>query len=450
MSSNLNFNLIKEAFNEELLLENHKILIKNKQNLLVVDKASELKSHKYSLGTLLHFIKLEAKKDERTFDELTTIKNISTYFINKLNKPSSFLSINKIIEKLRNKILGNGFKTNLEIAYQIQNCIAASLIRTRVKDERKNFSQEEMDKNWNLNEYFGHIYVINLDDRPDAKDPTKFQKRLNRVKEDLEKIGGCSFERLSATYGAYDLDKSVWNRVDDNSFGLQGEELDRSHMGQAGCFMSHYRVIKDANNKYIEGQKELEEAQNQLKEAKSDQQIQQAQENIKKANHKVKMYSSILILEDDNGFGFVRKNKGAPATVEMDGAGVEFRKVMEDLPEDWDMLYLVTVECGKNGKKWMEAKSRDHSEHLKRLKYGLLTNAIAINNKAYPILMESLSKIDDSNSTFRPVDHQYALLHKKIKAFTPVVPLAYQQAGDSCITEGSMDEPWNGTWLRGF
>jgi hypothetical protein len=41
-------------------------------------------------------------------------------------------------------------------------------------------------------------------------------------------------------------------------------------------------------------------------------------------------------------------------------------------------------------------------------------------------------------------------LHKSIKAFTPVKAVAYQAAGESAITEGKINEPWNGAWDRGF
>jgi len=161
-------------------------------------------------------------------------------------------------------------------------------------------------------------------------------------------------------------------------------------------------------------------------------------------------YSTILILEDDNGFGFLEKPHSGPVRVNREGAAAEFRQVMRELPEDWDMVYFNSVECGSNGLQWMQAKSPSYSEHLNRLQYGLLTNAIAIHDRAYPVILKALSKIDDPSKQFRPVDHEYALLHKELKAFTPKKPLAYQTSGQSAITGGVQSEPWNGTWTRGF
>ena len=308
---------------------------------------------------------------------------------------------------------------------------------------------EDLDTNWNLNDFFGHVYVINLDDNPNGKDSTQFSRRLARITADLDKIGRCVFERVRATYGAVELDRRVWDRIDDNSFHLtNSEELDRQHRGQAGCFMSHYRVIQDANAKHLQAQVELADALALLDKAVGQDERKIVQIAIEQAKAKITEYSSILILEDDNGFGFLNKHdEKTPAEVQMTGAGVLFRKVMSELDDDWDMLYLVSVECGKDGKNWARAPSPSFSENLNRLKYGLLTNAIAINSKAYSVILRALSKIDDEKMRLRPVDHEYAQLQASLNVFTPKKPLAYQAAGESSITNFGIEEPWNGTWF---
>lgn len=291
------------------------------------------------------------------------------------------------------------------------------------------------DKNWGLNDYFGHVYVINLDDT--AKSGDRFARNLQRITRDLHNVGCQTFERFRATDGATELEESVWKRVDDNSLNLEpGVELDRQHKAQAGCFMSHYRVIKDAQEKH-------QHAIQMLRMAKNDNERTAAEVAIKE-------YDSILILEDDNGFGWVNKPPIGPATVNMQGSGNAFKQIMRELPKDWDMLYLLSIECGPKGTGWMKAKSPSFSKHLNRLQYGLLTNAVAINSRAYPIILKALSKIDDPLQKFRPVDHEYARLHKKLNVFTPKHPLAYQAPGESSIIEASRAEPWNGVWDRGL
>lgn len=313
-------------------------------------------------------------------------------------------------------------------------------------EELNKLNEEQLDKDWNLNQYFGHIYVINLKDKPGSE--PKNGKKLEAVAADLNKIGCQIFERLEATWGA-DLPKEVWQRVEDNSWNLpEGERLDKQHMGQAGCFMSHYRVIKDANDKFELAKKELEEVQGRLQVAKSLDEQNSIIKLIQEKEKRVREYSSILILEDDNGFGFVEKQgKGIPAKVSLKGAGVEFRQVMKELKEEWDMLYLVAVDSLR----WMKKIFPTYSSHLNRLNGGLLTNAVAINSKAYPVILEALGKINSAQS-YRPVDHAYAALHGCLVAVTPKKPLTYQMPGKSSITGGSSNEPWNGTWDpdRGF
>jgi len=370
-------------------------------------------------------------------------------------------SIGANLKEIKNILWDDAFLP-LKLLFFPRHTIKAKIIDTKsdslttifhqtiAQNQLATMSPEELDKNWKLNDYFPNIRVINLDDKPGSADPTKFKRRLDRITDDLNNIGGATFERLRATYGALELSREVWSRVQDNSFNLTGEEQDRTHKAQAGCYMSHYRAVKEASDKYDAALKELEEAKALLKNSNNLNEEQNALHLIEGAQAKVKRYSNVLVLEDDNGMGFVKKpDANTLATVEMKGSGIGFRKVMQELPQDWHMLYFCTAECGKEGKRWI-VPSPQHSEHLNRLDYGLLCNALAINHTAYPVILKALSKIDDPTKPFRPLDHEYAMLHGKLNVFSPKNPLAYQGAGDSSISVGTSNEPWNGTWDRGF
>lgn len=304
-------------------------------------------------------------------------------------------------------------------------------------------------ENWELNKHFGHVFVINLTDPIDPKDPHKFAKKLEKLKENAAKIGNFAFERIAATYGKTDLTKDVWGRVDDNSTGCKPEDLDRVHMGQAGCLMSHYRIIKEADARLSQAQKELGEAQKRFDQATNEVAKKEAIQAKELAQNKVKEYSNILILEEDNRFGYLHKpNKTTWATPYVKGTEKAFKKVMSELPTDWDMVYFCSVECGPEGKQWMSVKSPEYSKNLNKLQYGLLTNAVAVNSRAYKTILDSLSKIDNPTAKFKPVDHEYALLHKSLNVFTPKKPLAYQAPGDSTITKDITKEPWDGSCDR--
>lgn len=315
-------------------------------------------------------------------------------------------------------------------------------------------SPEELDRDWNLKDYTGHIYVINLDDRPNQNgvvgDSNK--KRFEAVTQNLNLIGTkrSDFERLPATYGKYDLDHTYWDRMHDNTLGLSGEAKLRSHQAQTGILMSHYRAIKNAHENYTKYMTELDAAQLTLQQATSDDARTAARIKCEEAARKVKEYSRVLILEDDNGFGLVtKKNSSTRAQVTQKNAGVLFRKAMQELPHNWDMLYFTAVECERGGVFWLSLPHK-FSKHLDKLDYGVCANAFMVHHTAYERILKSLSAIDDPTKKLKPVDHLYGRMHHRMKAFASYPPLAYQGVGISTVSDGKLDEPWNGTWNRGF
>jgi len=396
--------------------------------------------------TLLEYSQIRYQERAHEFIDIiwNRIQDIERAICHHIHLPVAGTSENNtqiwVDEKFDFENLGYAPESSLRIPHQV--------IATKQLNE---LPVTTLDTNWNLNDFFGHISVINLDDRTASATPTKFKQRLEQIEADFNKIGSVKFKRLRATHGASELSQDVWSRVDDNSFNLSGDELDRSHKAQAGCLMSHKRIIEEAFEKYQSAQKQLLQARSLLANNQNETDKNQALQLIMTAEQTMKAYSSILILEDDSRFGFVNPpdTQNPHATVEMCGAGVDFRHVMKELPEDWDMLYFNTAECGVT-REWLKGKPRPYSERLNLVDYGLLTNAIAINHHAYPIILKALRKIDDPNVLYKPVDHEYAQLHLSMKTFTPKRPLAYQAAGDSSISGGSSNDPWNGSWHRGF
>lgn len=328
--------------------------------------------------------------------------------------------------------------------------IATEQLQTRTPDE--------LDRDWSMKDFAGHIYVINLDDRPD---PNKggaigdtHKKRFKQVTENLKAIGieETQFERLPATYGKYDLDKSYWDRMIDYSLYFDKAKQLKAHQAQTGLLMSHYRALKDASTRYNEAKTEFEAAKTSFKNAKDDGAKTEAKKQLEAAAAKVKEYSRVLVLEDDNGFGLVsKKDRKTPAEASLKGAGTKFRQAMQELPDDWDMLYLMAIECERGSALWFNPMNK-YTEHLDRLNYGTCTNAVMFNvsSKGFERILKSLEEIQNPKKKLKPTDHLYATLHNRVKAFVPYPPLAYQGPGTSTITEGTLEEPWNGTWNRGF
>ncbi|MBA2727527.1 MAG: glycosyltransferase family 25 protein, partial [Parachlamydiaceae bacterium] len=190
----------------------------------------------------------------------------------------------------------------------------------------KTLENREINNNWHLGDFFGTIAVINL---PTAKE------RLERITQELHQIGTKSFKVFKAIDGRNDLDQAIWNKMYHNRerINTSTEEgllaLEFVHKGEAGCYMSHYTLIKQVKEAF-------DSAMNNLELAK----INSDFSAIRQAEKELRQFSRVLVLEDDAGFGIIRglKSKGSKKDV-----GRLFRKALKELPENWDMLYFIAA-----------------------------------------------------------------------------------------------------------
>ncbi len=269
-------------------------------------------------------------------------------------------------------------------------------------------SPQDLDKDWKLNDLFGCFYVINL---PQAKE------RLQKVTQNLHSIGLRNFKVFNAVDGRKVLKQAIWQKFWKNwhSYDLKTSEgrkkFDNQRKGEAGCFMRHYRVIKAVKTVY-------EEAMQQLQQARAS-----GNEKLAAlAAQRARRYSSVVVLEDDNGFGIINNDH----TVSLAGCGAILRQAMQELPPDWDILYFA---CQSR------LPTVPYSPHLVRMAESLFTNAYAVNHTMYQALYDSLKKIEDPTvKHLMPLDNEISTLFPGHRAFAIVPKLSYQSAGRSYIT----------------
>lgn len=266
-------------------------------------------------------------------------------------------------------------------------------------------------KKWGLQEYFGSIYVITLDHA---------EQRRTQITAALESIGvtKSDFEFFRGIDGRKELDESIWKKMHRNWAKLDTSTpegrtlLELQFKGEAGCYMSHYRVIQRVSQAYDEAVIELHNAQ-----------LSNDTIKIADAEKKVKKYSTVLILEDDSGFGIV-ENDGTSVTLEK--TEEIFKSAMEELPEDWDMLYFNAL---------VHSPSIEQSAHLARLTNGDHTNAYAVHYKMYKVLVGALQRIENPEvKEIDPVDSTIHRLHKSHLCYCVMPSIAFQSSGVSYIT----------------
>jgi lipopolysaccharide cholinephosphotransferase len=301
-------------------------------------------------------------------------------------------------------------------------------------------TNEEMDNDWMLSEFFGHARILNLDINP---------ARLERAKEHLARIGADEdfSTRFKGILGRTSLDPKLWDRVDSNykHYDVNDPEqyalLVKQHAGQAGCYMSHYQIVKETREKYYGALSELEQARynfNHNEEADQE----DLQEALDAALKNVMKYSSVMIIEDDNGFGIVEQDGAQIASygrkanqikvtghkLKMEGTGRILREAIRDLPEDWDMLYLLAMDY--------EGGEDIGKDHLMKLRQGVLNNCYVINAKFYDEFLRATQIIEeDSDEKFKAFDEQLANVHPTTKSYVVQPPIAFQGGGDSDINE---------------
>ncbi len=276
-------------------------------------------------------------------------------------------------------------------------------------EQPKNYTNQAT--NWALQDHFGSIYVISLEHA---------EERRMKITEALENIGVYrkDFEFFTATDGRKDLDEAIWKKMHMNwakidtstSEGLA--KLHHQFQGEAGCYMSHYRLIQRVSQAFDEAENELQKADLANDEIKIDE-----------AKKKVKKYSSVLILEDDTGFGLVQKD-GASVTLEK--TDEIFKEAMKELPAHWDMLYFNAL---------VRHPSIEESAHLVRLTGGDYLNAYAVHHRMYKVLLEALQAIEKPEvKKIAPVDTTIHRLHLRHFCYCVTPSIAFQTGGVSYIT----------------
>jgi hypothetical protein len=279
--------------------------------------------------------------------------------------------------------------------------------RSLAREQLRSMSPEELDADLGLEGFFGISYVINL---PHARE------RLRRVTDGLHEVGLRSFRVWEGTNGrnADEVPEHVWRKMSLNwleldagtPFGAQA--LEYLHQGEAGCYLSHFRLLRFVRDRFQEARRQVAEARDagQMAEAAA----------------RARAWSSVLVMEDDNGFGFVDEDR---RTARRPGVGRLLREAMAELPPDWDMLYFMAES---------EAPAIQVSPHLKQLRHGLVTNAYAVSHRMYDALVERLGRIEDPAVVdLRPVDGEMATLHETHRCYAISPAIAYQREGQSQV-----------------
>lgn len=257
-----------------------------------------------------------------------------------------------------------------------------------------------MDKNWDLTAHFGHIKMISSN--PDSA-------RCRQSKIELAAIGLTPNDyELAPGVDGSKLDKALWERmVKWGCDKLSSDERDKRLQGQTGCYMAHYNALKDTVERYRDAVKKLEAVR-----ANSD----APAKDLQAAVNTLHKYRSVLIFEDNVGFGKVT----GPQSADRTGYGLLFQKAMKELKGDWDMVYFMSMYGAKKV-----------SDHLAQLEYGLVAKCYAISAKMYDKALKALEIIVTTSEEIKPVDHVFARLHRETNAFVTLPPLCYRAASQS-------------------
>ncbi|MCE5318048.1 MAG: hypothetical protein LLG04_11915 [Parachlamydia sp.] len=270
-------------------------------------------------------------------------------------------------------------------------------------------SNEEMDNDLSLNAFFGSVYVIHL---PQA------EERLKRLLENFREIGIKDFVLFPACDGKRELPGEITSKMY-SLWGSQGNlatiekirAIENQQKAEAGCFMSHFRVIQEIKTKFEEALVSYERAKLQGKH--------EAMDGLAK---EVRRYSSVLILEDDNAFGFLAEDK---KTTTLKGCGLLLRLALMEMPKQWHMLYFMAQS---------QFPSQFIGRFLRRICGTKGANAYAVHYPFYAQLVEHLGAIEDpAVKVIYPLDHQLSQLHPDYVCLAITPSIAYQTAGFSSI-----------------
>ncbi len=324
--------------------------------------------------------------------------------------------------------------------------------------ELKEMGLEEQNRDYHLLKYVGHARIINLD---------RDHLRLTGANEHFAKIGVApgGVERFPAVLGR-ELPREIWDRFPNPpNYPLDTPEkiagIDKWHQSQAGCYMSHYRIIQESKMNHTKAKDDYERIQQELTALKKQNptyhlplgsahvkaKIHQLDQELAEALERIKRFSSVLVMEDDNRFGRVLDKVKKETTLE--NVGVVFRQVMKELPDDFDMLFLASITSEKEtwgkmkdipgAKNTRNRLKKIENERIVKLDYGHATNAYIVHARFYDTLIEKLKIIDIPGQPLKAVDVLIAELMENSKTYLAVPPIAYQ--GGDLSNVSSRDLP---------
>ncbi len=264
-------------------------------------------------------------------------------------------------------------------------------------------SPEELDRDWKLGEFFGHIKVIGKKGSERDKVQVEQFKKIGLKESDYE---------YAPTVDGKTLDPSLVARVPD-----WAAKTDDIRKGVAGCAMAHYQLIKSTKESYDKAVAELTRVKSEKPSA----------EALAKAEAAVKKYSSVLIMEDNCAFGYLDGQR-----VSQKGVGKDFREVVKHMPEDWDMFYMITMHGP-----WGPAIPLKDNPWVSKSNYGVVMKCFAVNQTAYGKIVEAFEKQIHGKGDFVPCDHTTGALHKELNVYMAQKSLAYRYASKSFVGGGA-------------
>jgi hypothetical protein len=222
-----------------------------------------------------------------------------------------------------------------------------------------------------FSDYFERVYCINLESRPDRLE--RFSNRLKRATG--ETIDNKTIFRFDAIDGSKLTEYDMPTVMDGNT----------KHWGAGaeGCRRSHLGVLSEARDLGL---------------------------------------NNVLILEDDAIF---RKHSREAEPVPYDGFGNLLAGFMDDLPKNWDMLYL-------GGNHW---RGKGHQiSGMVHVINSLALHAYAVKNTVFQLLIDNAVKYN------KPIDLIFAEdVHQHCNVYSSLPRIVGQESGESNITMSSCD-----------
>jgi len=132
-------------------------------------------------------------------------------------------------------------------------------------------------------------------------------------------------------------------------------------------------------------------------------------------------YKNILIIEDDCDF--------------IDDLNEKFSKLIKEVPEDWDLLYLGGVHESRYGTQFKPERLTDNVLIGKRI---ITTTCYAIKNTIYDLAINTV--MEDFPYFYTAIDgYLGAVIQPKCKTYAFHPPFAWQRASYSDVQNGHRD-----------